>query len=356
MSTHTLIVGGGLAGLALAHRLEQAGHDWQLFEARDRWGGRILTQQVEGQGFDLGPSWFWPGQPRIDALVNRFSLNRFDQVYEGQSLYQDERGLIHRHPGVASMQGSWRLAGGLSQLIDALVTELPENRLRLGTEVSEFIKHDSHIEVSTASGTRIEVQDVVLSVPPRIACEIRFTPELSARFRQAAKAIPTWMAGHAKAVALYNEPFWKDAGLSGDVMSRVGPLAEIHDASPSEGGPYALFGFLSTSALDRKGNEAALVLAIKNQLAALFGEAALDAQEVLLVDWAQDEFTATQADQQPIYSHPAYGRPVALKDHWQGRLHLGSTEMGAQFGGFLEGALEVADELADVLTEKSTLG
>ncbi len=355
MSTQTLIVGGGLAGLALAHRLEAAGHDWQLFEARERWGGRVLTQHVEGQGFDLGPSWFWPGQPRIDALVKEFALERFDQAYQGQSLYQDERSLIHRHPGVASMQGSWRLVGGLSQLIDALVSNLPEHRLHLSTRITELAEHDTYIEVLTESGDQIQAQDVVLSVPPRIACELRFTPELSARFRQAAKSIPTWMAGHAKAIALYEKPFWKDAGLSGDAMSRVGPLAEIHDASPAEAGPYALFGFLGTAAFDRQGNEAALILAIKNQLGALFGDAALDPQQVLFVDWAQDEFTATQADQQPVYSHPAYGRPVALKDHWQGRLHLGSTEMGAQFGGFLEGALEVADELANLLLSRHSV-
>ncbi len=34
-------------------------------------------------------------------------------------------------------------------------------------------------------------------------------------------------------------------------MSRRGPMVEIHDASPSEGGPYALFGFVGFSANDR---------------------------------------------------------------------------------------------------------
>lgn len=54
---------------------------------------------------------------------------------------------------------------------------------------------------------------------------------------------PTWMAGHAKVVAIYERPFWRDSGLSGFVSSRVGPLQEIHDASP-EAGSGALFGFL----------------------------------------------------------------------------------------------------------------
>ncbi len=38
------------------------------------------------------------------------------------------------------------------------------------------------------------------------------------------------MAGHAKVVALYERPFWREQGLSGDAISHCGTLAEIHDA------------------------------------------------------------------------------------------------------------------------------
>ncbi|KFA90172.1 hypothetical protein Q664_29805 [Archangium violaceum Cb vi76] len=51
----------------------------------------------------------------------------------------------------------------------------------------------------------------------------------------------TWMAPHAKYVAVFDEPFWRRLGLSGEARSRVGPLAEVHDASDC-GGEAALFG------------------------------------------------------------------------------------------------------------------
>ena len=41
--TQVAIIGGGLAGLPAAHLLHRAGVSFQLFEARDRLGGRILT-------------------------------------------------------------------------------------------------------------------------------------------------------------------------------------------------------------------------------------------------------------------------------------------------------------------------
>ena len=74
IQTSPLIVGGGLSGLSLAYRLAAQGRDFMVLEARDRFGGRILGQDVGGGAFDLGPAWFWPGQPRIAALIARLGL------------------------------------------------------------------------------------------------------------------------------------------------------------------------------------------------------------------------------------------------------------------------------------------
>lgn len=352
MNTDILIIGGGLAGLALARQLQAANCDWQLVEARDRWGGRILTEVIEDQGYDLGPSWFWPGQPRIESLLQQLDLKRFDQAYQGDLMYQDENGDVHRGQGMASMQGSWRLQGGLGKLIDKLVDQLPSSSLHLNTQVCKLSESTKCIEVYALDGTVINANQVVLALPPRIASQLNFTPALSEQAIKATQNIPTWMAGHAKAVITYKKPFWKEQGLSGDAMSRRGPLAEIHDASPSEGGPYALFGFVGTPANHRKGNREALKESITMQLSSLFGEAASKPEDIMLQDWAFDPHTAMDLDQAPLHRHPIYGRPKELQQLWQNRLHFGSTEMGAQYGGFLEGAIEVADELAAILTDR----
>ena len=127
----TLIVGGGLSGLALARHLEAAGHDYLLLEGRNRFGGRILTEHHGAGYFDMGPAWFWPGQPRIASLIAELGLEKFDQFADGILTHEDERGHVERGRGFASMQGSWRLNGGLGALIDALSENLPENRKRL---------------------------------------------------------------------------------------------------------------------------------------------------------------------------------------------------------------------------------
>ncbi len=347
MQTNILIIGGGLAGLSLAHLLESKGCDWQLLESRERWGGRILTTIIDGQGFDLGPSWFWPGQPRIDALIKELKLNRFEQTYRGELILQDDTGAIHRGQGIASMQGAWRLKGGMGALIDALVGTLPAARLHPNTTLTTLRDENDSVTAITSSGMQITANKVVLSLPPRIACGLNFSPALSQQCIDASRRIPTWMAGHAKAVATYKTPFWKEAGLSGDAVSRQGPLVEIHDASPDNSGPYALFGFVGTPASHRQNNTKALKLAIKEQLGALFGAQGADPETLLLKDWAFDTRTAMDLDHRALTNHPIYGRPAELQNLWNDRLHFGSTEMGSKFGGFLEGALETAYDLAE---------
>lgn len=48
------IVGGGITGLALGHRLAREGADWSLWEAEERAGGILRTVRVEGHPLDLG--------------------------------------------------------------------------------------------------------------------------------------------------------------------------------------------------------------------------------------------------------------------------------------------------------------
>lgn len=345
MKTDILIIGGGLAGLALAHQLNEAGRDWQLIEARGRWGGRIKRHIHQGASYDLGPSWFWPGQPRIDAWLKRFELSRFEQAYRGALVYQDEQGGIHRGRGFASMQGSWRVSGGLSALIDALVSGLPSERLHLSCSARHIERAGNIIRVKTPRQDQIEANQVIWAAPPRLIKSVSFSPALSADTVTAAHSIPTWMAGHAKAIAIYKTPFWIEAGLSGDAQSRRGPLTQIHDASPAEGSGAALFGFVGTSPAQRHNQPDALKEAIQAQLGFLFGDEASRPEALILQDWAFEPETAIDLDHQPLFHHPHYGRPKALTEIWDNRLHFGSTEMASQFGGYVEGALEIAEDI-----------
>lgn len=342
MQTETLIIGGGLAGLSLASQLARRGEDFLLLEARDRLGGRILTETKDGGYFDLGPAWFWPGQPRIAELITRLGLSHFEQYSQGDAIYEDERGNIQRVRGYASMEGSYRLVGGLNALISAMAAELPEDRLRISTPIAEVAKTTRGVSAKTLDCQVVSARRAVLALPPRVASQLTYEPALPEESQLALEAIPTWMAGQAKAVAVYDRPFWRDAGLSGDAISRRGPMAEIHDASCDAGECFGLFGFIGVPPRARPDQQS-LRDHLHDQLSRVFGDEAAAPKALYVKDWAFDPFTATDFDLQPLYTHPLYSLPLVLQGLWDERLLFGGTEVAQRFGGYLEGALEAAE-------------
>jgi phytoene dehydrogenase-like protein len=70
-----VIVGGGLAGLAAARRLDRAGVEWLLVEASDRIGGRVATDIVDGWRLDRGFQVLNTAYPRLSALVDVDALD-----------------------------------------------------------------------------------------------------------------------------------------------------------------------------------------------------------------------------------------------------------------------------------------
>lgn len=342
MKADVAIAGGGLTGLALAAALHGAGVTFHLFEARSRLGGRILSPAVPGGRVDLGPSWVWPGQPRIARLMADLGLAPFAQYATGAICLEDAQGTIHRGRGMASMEGSLRLPGGMAALVDGLAARLPADRLHPGQPVDAVMPEGLRL----ADGRTCAARHVVLAMPPRLAAGLRVDPPLPATQLRAMAAIPTWMAGHAKFVAVFDRPFWREQGLSGDAISRRGPLAEIHDASGPDGHPAALFGFVGLPAALRAGQAPRIEAAALGQLAGLFGPAATHPVATAWQDWAQDPCTATPADATPPPGHPAYGPDPALAQMGGGRLHLAATETAPDNGGLIEGALAAAEVVA----------
>jgi monoamine oxidase len=72
-----LVVGAGLSGLVAAHRLQAAGHQITILEARSRVGGRVLTLRkpfAEGQHVDVGAMILYEGQNTILDLCREFGV------------------------------------------------------------------------------------------------------------------------------------------------------------------------------------------------------------------------------------------------------------------------------------------
>ncbi len=347
MMVDTAIVGAGLAGLALAHRLTAAGQTVVVLDRRDRVGGRTLSQQTaSGARYDLGPAWIWPHNRRMLGLVQQLGLSIQPQFATGRLVFQDDKGAVRRDLEFAPMAGSLRVAGGIAQVPEALATGPVATCLRLGHRVDRIESgHDGLSITGQGPDAPFEIQAarVVLALPPRLAAaRFGFEPALSSDLVAQMAAVPTWMAGHAKVIATYDTPFWRASGLSGDAISHLGPLAEIHDASPDGHDHGALFGFVHPAAT----RDPDLKARARDQLDGLFGPDAPPPTELLVKRWVEDAATATDADTATLSAHPTY-QPIHIHDsRWSGRLFLSGSETAAGEGGFLEGALESAERTA----------
>ena len=399
MHTDIVIIGGGISGLHTAYQLEKLGLSYVLVEARERLGGRILSRNydtknnkkkshdtknsrsssesdskydAEKPAFDLGPSWFWPGQTNMEALVKELELEDsvFLQQGRGESLYEDQQGNIQKGFYGISMEGTYRMQGGIRQIISSLKRRINEDKIKTQTKAKrvEFIenqimttvveKYEREEDSEEKSGKKsyeIHSNKVVFALPPRIALSsIEFKPSLPEIRINELNSYSTWMAGHAKFIAVYESAFWLEQGLSGDAASQLGPLQEIHDASSDpkfdlknsdNNNGYALFGFVGIPGSYRKGNEEQICNAAIDQLIRLFGEKAANPIDIVLQDWAQEEFTATEIDQSMSGGHATSSINNFTESNFDDRLIWSGTETANYrqgHNGLLEGALEAS--------------
>jgi monoamine oxidase len=361
------IVGGGLAGLHAARLLQSEGVGFRILEARHRLGGRILSADASGQvsadGFDLGPSWFWPDlHPAMAAAVAELGLAAFPQHDEGDVLVERlPNRPPQRYPGFRQEPRSMRLAGGTGALVRALAAGLPKGCIRLGAPVTRIALEDGRAVLTIRGADRGEealaADQVIVALPPRLAeATVEFAPAIAPATRLRWRDTATWMAPHAKFVALYDRPFWRDAGLSGTAQSMVGPLAEVHDATTASGGA-ALFGFLGVGPDQRAAaGTAALTRACLDQLARLFGAAAGRASATLLMDWTADPLTATAHDRRGG-AHPLPQPGPWVTGPWRDRMSLAGSETSVVAPGYLAGAMDAAQRaVAETLGRLASRG
>jgi len=232
-------------------------------------------------------------------------------------------------------------------LIEALYSRLDSTRIVTSHTVHQITHTGEHIEIAskTTAGqaNTWQAEQVLLALPPRLAVtNIDFQPALPVELATQWQATATWMAPHAKYFAVYDKPFWREQGLSGEGRSALGPLVEIHDASV-QSGHGALFGFVGVPAASRQSvSTAVLKDYCRAQLVRLFGSQADTPIAEYLKDWAQDPFTATAADADSDGQHASAPIAKAKSGVWVDCLTGIGSEWSRQFPGYVAGAVEAA--------------
>ena len=340
--TDNLIIGGGLAGLYCALRLQQRGENFLLLEATAKLGGRIQSAS-ENCAIDAGPTWFWLHQVKMQALTKELQIEVFEQHTEGDTLFQPSE----PHAPMQKMQyqqgTSFRIVGGMRQLVNTVKAQLPEQNLRFNSPVKALEKIDSGWRATLNNDALIESRKLFLALPPRmITTYLKPDAWLTANAIEHLQQQQTWMSAQAKYIATFETPFWRKHGLSGFAISHRGPLVEVHDAVlPGESA--ALFGFIGIPAQQRhEVSPEQLKAACRQQLLSIYGKQAIPTSDYL-VDWSNNPYicSATDVDESPRHSH------VNLQQLYQNEALSNLYFVGSEFSqtepGYLEGALNAVD-------------
>lgn len=345
-TTDIAIIGAGLAGLTCAHVLHGRGATVTVIDASDRIGGRIhALRDADGTALaDLGPTWVWPPhQPVVASWLDRLGLASFEQANDGDAVIEGYHPAPVRAP-LPGQDGMVRIVGGPAAMVQAMAAGLPDAALRLGRRITRIESAIDGLILTDDTGRQTTALQVVLATPLRVAAAGIAMPDAPAALLQTMRATPTWMAGQAKAVMLYDRAFWRAQGLSGRIASRIGPLTEVHDHS-SAGGQAALFGFVGLPPAAR--DPAALKAAIRAQLARCLGPDAGNPQSITIQDWSRDPLICTPADH--AGTHPDLPPAILRQPQMGGRLHLAVSETSTRSPGLIEGALDAGQITAEAI-------
>lgn len=184
-SARIIIVGAGLAGLTVAARLLAAGRDVLLLESASRGGGQIQTYREPGLVVELGAEGFVARSRAVPELCQFLGLagSLLDQLTTDTYVLTEQQ-LVLLPPGEAARRlgfqvpeeelgrGIRSLAGGMGELIEALLARVGSERVRLATPVTSIRGEAGALELELASGQRESCHAVVLATPARVAAEL----------------------------------------------------------------------------------------------------------------------------------------------------------------------------------------
>jgi monoamine oxidase len=256
-----------------------------------------------------------------------------------------------------------RIVGGAQQLVARVMDRAARHGadLRLDTEVTaiEWSARGATgpptagaiaggVTVRSTTGT-VHADHAVITVPPALIDRIAFDPVLPGPRTRLQARMP--MGSAAKVHMVWDRPFWRDDGLSGESVTDGGPLRMTFDATSRSGSPGILVGFALAdeaarfSALDPDAQRAALTTQVRD----LFGPAADPPVAISVQDWCSERFSGgcyvglTTPGTLSRYG-TALRAPV-------GPLHWAGTETATAWTGYIDGALQSAERAAaEILT------
>jgi monoamine oxidase len=215
--------------------------------------------------------------------------------------------------------------------------------VRLETPVRAINQRQDHVVVESA-GLTVSARHAVVAIPPALALEIAFDPVLPedrlTLYRHSTAGPET------KTLLVYDQPFWRADGFSGQSAEPRSASEVTLDATPAAGSPGVIASFTFGPIAERidalgAGERRRLVL---DAMVARFGPRAGSPSEIIETPWWHEEWTrgCSMAHWSPgiLTRHGSL-----LRQPW-GRVHWAGTETATISYGAIDGAVRSGERAA----------
>jgi monoamine oxidase len=320
---------------------------WDMPDAA-MWDGMTLESYINSQ-LDATPRFkevvALATRPIFGAEPRELSM-LFVLFYIASSGDQNNAGTFERNFDTRGGAQMSRFIGG-SQLIALTVAQQLGDRIILSSPVRRISQGAGSVTITSDRAT-VTAKQVIVAMPPTLAGRIDYEPilpfqrdQLTQRYGQGTLT---------KVAAVYDTPFWREQGLTGQCLSTAGPISASFDDSPPDGSPGIVFGFVggdqarSYATMSAAARQAAVV----DQLVGFFGSQASNPTSFFETFWAQDPWTRGC----PV-GIPSLGTLLVYGPYLRlpfGRIHWAGTETSDYWNGYMDGAVRSAERVtAEVL-------
>jgi monoamine oxidase len=341
----------GFAGLSAIQALVPPATPWEAVDAH------MLDSQTLGEW--IASSSNVSAQDARDMMRTSFSV------------------LFSSDPSEVSLLGSMLLANGggddgFQYYADASYTEThlidgggaPEVGLRLGNALGESLRKSSPVRriVQNDDGVDVIGDDitvhakyVIVTAPPVVAAQIQYEPPLpSDQHQLMLKMLP---GAIIRFIVVYDQPFWRDKGLSGFSVAPESPFPVTLDQCPKAAADGTVTrGILTTYAVGANAmamarmNAETRKLTCLTEIASRLGDEAMFPVGYVETDWSSEHWSqGGMIGRFPTGVLTSYGS--ALHDS-AGRIHFAGTERATLFHGLMEGAVRSGEETARLVVKR----
>ena len=204
-------------------------------------------------------------------------------------------------------------------------------------------QQDNKVTVK-GNGFELTAKKVIVALPPTLAGRIHYSPLMPANREQLTQRMP--MGTVWKTYAIYDKPFWREAGLKGLSATNNGYVTVTFDNSPKDGSKGIMMGFVLGSqakAFAQLSPEVRKASAL-DTFAKFYGEKARNPVQYLDHSWAEEEFTrGCYAGLMPPGVWTTVGKALSEP---VGNIHWAGTETSDVWNGYMEGAVLSGERVA----------